>query len=110
MPARAPLAGADGDGGDVTGAGGPARVLERLRTRLTYRTVRCLAFVGEHPGASNRAVARGAEIADEGQASRLLARLAGAELLVKDPSRAGHPNAWRLTSQGECVLAAMRAG
>ncbi len=86
------------------------RILERLNMRLTYRTVRCLLFVAEHPGASNRAVASGAEIADEGQASRLLMRLAGLDLLDKAPQRPGHANAWRLTPLGEQILGALRGG
>ncbi len=85
------------------------RILERLNMRLTYRTVRCLLFVAEHPGASNRAVATGAEIADEGQASRLLMRLAGLDLLARELPRSGHPNAWRLTPQGEQVLQALQS-
>jgi AcrR family transcriptional regulator len=85
------------------------RVLERLDMRLTYRTVRCLQFVAEHPGASNRAVALGAEISDEGQASRLLMRLAGLDLLACTCAGPGKPNAWRLTAHGEEVLAALPA-
>lgn len=89
--------------------GANRRVLERLDMRLTYRTVRCLLFVAEHPGASNRAVATGADIADEGQASKLLARLAGMDLLVKGPHEPGHANAWRLSPHGEEVLRALRS-
>jgi AcrR family transcriptional regulator len=85
------------------------RVLERLDMRLTYRTVRCLHFVAEHPGASNRAVALGVEISDEGQASRLLMRLAGLDLLARTCPGPGKPNAWRLTAHGEEVLAALPA-
>jgi AcrR family transcriptional regulator len=85
------------------------RILERLDMRLTYRTVRCLQFVAEHPGASNRAVALGAEISDEGQASRLLMRLAGLDLLARTCPGPGKPNAWRLTPHGEQVLAALPA-
>ncbi|HWY90109.1 MAG TPA: TetR/AcrR family transcriptional regulator [Solirubrobacteraceae bacterium] len=83
------------------------RILERLNMRLTYRTVRCLLFVAEHPGASNRAVALGAEISDEGQASRLLMRLAGLDLLVRTCPGPGKPNSWRLTPHGEQVLEAL---
>jgi hypothetical protein len=97
----------DGYGDDEEGEGGPSRLLQRLPTRLTYRTVRCLAHLAEHPGASNRQVARGAGIADEGQVSKLLARLARAGLLAKEPPRPGHPNAWRLTPSGEGVLIAL---
>lgn len=84
-------------------------ILERLNMRLTYRTVRCLVFVAEHPGASNRAVALGAEISDEGQASRLLMRLAGLDLLVRTCPGPGKPNSWRLTPRGEQVLEALPA-
>lgn len=82
-------------------------ILERLDMRLTYRTVRCLVFVAEHPGASNRAVALGAEISDEGQASRLLMRLAGLDLLARTCPGPGKPNSWRLTPHGERVLEAL---
>ncbi len=43
--------------------------------RITYRTLRALSVVGERPGASNRAVADGAGIYDQGQTSKLLSRL-----------------------------------
>jgi AcrR family transcriptional regulator len=92
-----------------SGRGASRRILERLNMRLTYRTVRCLLFVAEHPGASNRAVALGAEIADEGQASKLLTRLAGMDLLVKGPHEPGHANAWRLSPYGEEVLRALQS-
>jgi AcrR family transcriptional regulator len=90
-------------------AGGPSgRVLERLNTRLTYRTVRCLLFVSEHPDASNREIAQGAEVNDEGQASKLLARLADLDLLGKRSPGPGKPNEWRLTEYGEKVLRAVQ--
>lgn len=94
----------------VSARGGRAngRVLEQLNTRLTYRTVRCLLFVGEHPGASNREIATGTEIADEGQASKLLMRLGGLDLITKTSPGPGKPNAWRLTAYGQQVLAAVR--
>jgi hypothetical protein len=65
-------------------------------------------FVAEHPGASNREIALGAEIKDEGQASKLLARLASMNLLAKRSPGPGKPNAWRLTPHGEKVLEAVR--
>lgn len=89
--------------------GTSTRILERLNVRLTYRTVRCLLFVAEHPDASNREVAQGAEIKDEGQASKLLARLAGMDLLSRSGHGPGKPNAWRLTAHGEQVLHALRS-
>jgi AcrR family transcriptional regulator len=90
------------------GGGANGQVLEQLSTRLTYRTVRCLLFVGEHPGASNREIATGTEIADEGQASKLLMRLAGVDLLAKSSPGPGKPNAWRLTDYGQQVLNAVQ--
>jgi AcrR family transcriptional regulator len=90
----------------VGGANG--KVLEQLNTRLTYRTVRCLLFIGEHPDSSNREIALGTEISDEGQASKLLMRLAGLDLLAKRSLGAGKPNAWRLTAYGQKVLQAVQ--
>jgi DNA-binding MarR family transcriptional regulator len=85
------------------------RLLERLDMRLTYRTVRCLIFIGEHPGSSNREIARGAEMADEGQTSKLLSRLVRLDLIVNSQSHGpGHPNRWALTPHGQQVLSAVQ--
>ena len=73
--------------------------------RLTYRTVRVLMAVAEHPGASNRAIGMTAGIPDQGQASKLLARLRRLGLIQNkggDPAR-GEPNAWTLTTTGHDV-------
>ncbi len=81
-----------------------------LDMRLTYRTVRVLSALRERPGASNREVADGAGIADQGQISKLLARLHGLGLienLDRLPSK-GAPNEWRLTDRGERVERATR--
>jgi AcrR family transcriptional regulator len=94
------IAGASGDG---------RRLLERLDMRLTYRTVRCLMFIQENPGASNREIATGAEVPDEGQASKLLGRLDRHGLLVNSrPHGPGFPNRWMLTPRGEQVLSAVQ--
>ena len=53
--------------------------LRELGMRLTYRTVRVLLAIAEHPGASSRGVADASGISDQGQMSKL-------------PSA---PNAWR---------------
>lgn len=91
----------------VSGDGG--RLLERLDMRLTYRTVRCLLFIGEHPGSSNREIAQGAEISDEGQASKLLGRLTRVGLVANSKPRGpGYPNYWTLTPHGEQVLSAVQ--
>jgi hypothetical protein len=80
--------------------------------RLTYRTARVLEVVAAHPGASNRLVAEHAGIADQGQVSKLLARLAGLELMRNsgEGHAKGERNAWRLTSRGEEIERALRVG
>ena len=85
--------------------------LQDLDMRLTYRTVRVLMAVAAHPGSSNRAVANGAGIADQGQISKLLGRLHGLGLIDNaggTPAR-GEPNAWTLTERGWEVHAAISA-
>jgi AcrR family transcriptional regulator len=79
--------------------------LEGLEMRLTYRTVQVLDAIATLPGASNRQVAAAAGVADQGQISKLLARLKHVGLVRNDgvgPAR-GEPNAWRLTARGEEV-------
>jgi AcrR family transcriptional regulator len=84
--------------------------LEGLDMRLTYRTVRVLMAVAAHPGASNRLVAEGSGISDQGQISKLLARLCALGLV--DNTGEGHPrgapNAWRLSARGAEVEGAIR--
>jgi AcrR family transcriptional regulator len=84
--------------------------LEGLDMRLTYRTVRVLTFIGEHPGASNREIAEGAGIADQGQISKLLTRLERLELVrnTGDGQVKGASNAWHLTDRGAQVERATR--
>jgi AcrR family transcriptional regulator len=79
--------------------------LQGLPMRFTYRTARVLDAVGEHPGASNRQVSDHAEISDQGQVSKLLARLERLGLLENAGGghQKGEPNAWRLTRLGELV-------
>ena len=79
--------------------------LQDLQMRLTYRTVRVLDAVAEHPGSSNRTVGAGSGIPDQGQASKLLTRLRKLGLIENqggDPAR-GEPNAWTLTTKGHEV-------
>ena len=68
-------------------------------------------MIAANPGASNRAVASAAGIEDEGQASKLLKRLAGLGLVENTaPDREpGWANAWRLTARGVGVERALRA-
>jgi AcrR family transcriptional regulator len=84
--------------------------LEGLDMRLTYRTVRVLMAIADHEGASNRTVAQASGISDQGQISKLLARLDSLGL-VHNSGRGhprGAPNAWRLTARGEEVEQAIR--
>jgi AcrR family transcriptional regulator len=81
--------------------------LRELDMRLTYRTVRVLLAIGElvaqGSGPSNRRVAEAAGVADQGQISKLLARLEHLGLIANagagGPAR-GEPNVWRLTQKG----------
>jgi AcrR family transcriptional regulator len=85
--------------------------LEGIPMRLTYRTARVLESVAERPGASNRAIAKHAGIADQGQVSKLLARLERLELLANagEGHLKGEPNAWVLTGTGKQVAQSIRA-
>lgn len=76
--------------------------LKGLKIRLTYRTARVLMAIGEQPGASNREVAERADILDQGQISKLLARLARLNLIanVGSGQPMGSSNAWHLTARG----------
>ncbi|HSZ12440.1 MAG TPA: TetR family transcriptional regulator [Solirubrobacteraceae bacterium] len=80
----------------------PARTpLEGLEMRMTHRTARVLATIAEEPGASNTRIAARVGIVDQGQISKLLARLAGRGLVEKAGSHSlGAANEWRLTSLG----------
>ncbi|HYM55611.1 MAG TPA: TetR family transcriptional regulator [Solirubrobacteraceae bacterium] len=84
--------------------------LEGLNMRLTYRTVRVLMVIAEHPGASNREVAEGSGIVDQGQISKLLTRLARLQLIenLGEGQERGASNAWHLTARGAQVERATR--
>ncbi len=73
--------------------------------RLTYRTARVLGVVAQNVGVSNRLVADNAGITDQGQVSKLLARLQRLGLLVNtgEGHSRGERNAWQLTLLGERV-------
>ncbi|HEY2281949.1 MAG TPA: TetR family transcriptional regulator, partial [Solirubrobacteraceae bacterium] len=80
-----------------------ASVVERdplrgVPMRLTYRTVRVLEVIGANPGVSNRVVGELAGVADQGQISKLLARLERLGLI--ENTGAGHArgevNSWSL--------------
>jgi AcrR family transcriptional regulator len=90
--------------GVVAEAGGDP--LQGIHMHLTYRTARVLEAVAELPGASNRIVGDHAGIPDQGQISKLLARLKHLGLLEntgEGGNTKGEPNAWRLTPAGRSV-------
>jgi AcrR family transcriptional regulator len=85
--------------------GGDGDPLAGLNMRLTYRTVRVLEAIAAQPGASNREIAAGSGVADQGQISKLLARLARLELVENRGAgqAKGAANAWHLTNRGARV-------
>src|SRR5271165_3743945 len=76
--------------------------LEGLNMRLTYRTVRVLTVIAAQPGASNREIAERSGIVDQGQISKLLARLARLELV--ENGRTVPLTAHRRSSRGGAAL------
>jgi AcrR family transcriptional regulator/DNA-binding MarR family transcriptional regulator len=84
--------------------------LDGLNMRLTYRTVRALTVIAERPGASNREIAEGSGITDQGQISKLLNRLARLNLVENhgEGQERGAANAWHLTPRGLQVERATR--
>jgi AcrR family transcriptional regulator len=90
----------------------PTRVhdpFKDLPIRITFRTARVLATLAARPGASNREIGDAAGVADQGQISKLLRRLAGYGLIENhgEGHTKGEPNAWRLTERGHGVLQAV---
>jgi AcrR family transcriptional regulator len=84
--------------------------LHGLQMRWTYRTARVMQGISELPGASNREVADYAGIHDQGQVSKLLARLQRLGLIVNagDGQVKGEPNAWSLTPLGHQLALRLR--
>lgn len=81
-----------------------------LGMRLTYRTMCVLDAIACNRDASNRLLGEASGIPDQGQISKLLARLERLGLIenvVGVPGRGG-PNAWRLTEKGRTVHAAIQ--
>ena len=95
--------------GSVNVHGDPLR---GIPMRVTYRTMRVLDAVAAQPGLSNRALREQAGISDEGQTSKLLARLERLGLLENTGSghAKGERNAWRLTVAGQAVAGAIAIG
>ncbi len=76
--------------------------LEGVTLRLTYRTMRALTVIAARPGLSNSQVSELAGISDQGQISKLLARLSRLGLIENtgEGHTKGASNAWRLTPDG----------
>lgn len=89
----------------LRGPTSPVNPLKGLDMRLTYRTMRTLAAVKENPRQSNRVIGEASGISDQGQTSKLLARLERLGLVENDRTDVskGAANAWTLTEQGEEV-------
>ncbi|HST56335.1 MAG TPA: TetR family transcriptional regulator [Solirubrobacteraceae bacterium] len=102
-----PVPAAAGDAGSRRGEHDP---LQALEMRLTYRTLRVLAAIAARPGANNREIADQAGIIDQGQASKLYARLERLGLIhnTGPQLRRGASNAWRLTANGQRVQETLR--
>lgn len=83
---------------------------EDLNIRLTYRTIRALNAVAEHPGANNRQVGKRAGIADQAQISKLLTRLASLGVIenIGEGHQVGKSNAWILTPRGADLIDRVR--
>ncbi len=79
--------------------------------RLTYRTALVLGCIADEPGASNRVIGDHAGVSDQGQISKLLARLERLGLAANtgDGHLKGEPNAWWLTPKGVQVEHGIRA-
>jgi AcrR family transcriptional regulator len=85
--------------------------LQALPMRVTYRTARVLECIERQPAASNRDVADEAGVKDQGQISKLLARLERLSLVENIGEGAhtkGEPNAWKLTPLGTRVAQRLR--
>ncbi len=80
-----------------------------LGLRVTFRTLVVLEAASGNPGASNRQLGDVAGVSDQGQMSKLLARLQRAGLLTNDGAGhvKGEPNSWHLTSAGRMVVDAV---
>jgi AcrR family transcriptional regulator len=101
------------NGESVLPAGSPSGgdPLAGVPMRLTYRTALVLGCIAERPGASNRVIGDRAGVTDQGQISKLLARLERLGLAANtgDGYLRGEPNAWQLTPKGVQVEHGIRA-
>jgi AcrR family transcriptional regulator len=90
----------------VSGRPGEMSRAAQLPIRATRRTTLVLRAIAQAPYSNNREVARAAGLNDEGQTSKLLARLErnGVVENVGVGRARGEPNAWLLTASGQRAL------
>jgi AcrR family transcriptional regulator len=82
--------------------------LVTVHTSLTVRRLRgCLLYLAGHPDASNSEIGEAVGVLHKSQISKLLAQLLAEGAAAKRRGRAGEPNAWRLTVQGEALAQAL---
>jgi DNA-binding MarR family transcriptional regulator len=84
--------------------------LADVSIRVTHRSMRALRAIAASPGLKNTEVSEASGITDEGQASKLLARLARAGLIENVGEGAGWnaTKSWRLTPAGERLERSIR--
>ena len=82
-----------------------------LPIRATHRTTMVLRAIAQAPHSNNREIAQVAGLADEGQTSKLLARLERQGVIenVGIGASRGEPNAWLITTSGQRTLALIGA-
>jgi AcrR family transcriptional regulator len=82
-----------------------------LPIRATHRTTLVLRAIGKAPYSNNREIAQAAGLSDEGQTSKLLARLERQDVIenVGIGAARGEPNAWLLTASGRRALTVLDA-
>jgi AcrR family transcriptional regulator len=100
-----------GGGGPSTPTRGVGRAqaisrASQLPIRATHRTTLVLGAIARAPYSNNREIAQAAGLVDEGQTSKLLARLERQGVIenVGVGAARGEPNAWLLTAEGRRVL------
>jgi AcrR family transcriptional regulator len=105
-PELTAMSGGASGGRSVAAAGKPVTSLDfrlTVRTQLVLTAVARLCERGSDP--SNREISSAAGVRDQGQISRLLARLEGLGLLQNAGGETqGIPNAWRLTPKGQGIV------
>jgi AcrR family transcriptional regulator len=82
-------------------------VPEALRRPRAHRARASVRYLANHPGASNREIARAVGIARDTQISTMLARLVKAGLLEKRTAKPGGANSWTLTRCGQAAVQAL---